>query len=179
MLDTRTLAQLDRVICAKAEKLVKRYGFNEADREDIEQELWLGVLSYLKAFRDASMKPNGLVCGVSGTPVLDHAVVKIVVSLLSYRSWHRRIESQDLSACCGVVRTNGCHDSLERRQLRVDIQQVIDTLPVDLKALCGRLYLDLSTAVLQTDEVPHVFTQAQRDRLRCIFRGAYLHEYLL
>lgn len=170
---TRTLAHLEQAIGAKARRLIKCFGFNEVDREDIEQELWLAVLIYQSALRDTLASSNG-----SDRDVLNLVVVKTVMSLLRYRSWQHNIGPGDEPACRIVAPDNRWCDPLEQHQAQVDVQQIVELLPADLQAFCQSLQSDLSTTALQTDHLWHAFTQAQLDRLRCIFRSASLHEYL-
>ena len=177
MTKTETWTALERIIHAKSWRLVRRYGFSETDRQDIEQELWLGVLTRKKLCDAVITDPSRSDPQTRRRRDLDHVVAQTLITLLNYRTWRCR-NVDGMRSAVGFNVAVGRDNPIEKHLLRLDVQQVISRLPEELAALCGRLQREPLAVVLNATASSQPVLMAQLDRLRAIFQAADLHAYL-
>lgn len=163
------IEQLQDRIEAKAQRLINRYGFAEQDRDDIEQELWVGLLTFRRLSRVNGDCP---VCAaVARNDALEQIVEHTIASILRYgstsypttRRWYPLLDGLAYAEADRYVM---------RAQLRLDVDQVLAELPAELTALAERLMFLPLTDALPDDNASSSVTTAQLGELRGAFAVA-------
>lgn len=164
------------IIRRKVRLLVSRAGFTKQDRRDLEQELVLRLLQSLDLFDPEKAHPNVFI-----TTVVERAVAMILRD--------RRAKKRD----SGVVRSlqqgqtqddkspepaDPRPSDEEAYDLAIDLAEVLDRLPDDLRALAERLKSQSISQAARDLGVPRTTLQRQIQRLRQCFEDAELRIYL-
>jgi len=176
----------------KAQRLIGRVGLTESDREDVEQELALDLLSRLPEY-DAT---RGLRSAFVGQ-IINHKVAQLI------RDRRRKKRDCRCRACSlddppeqedgstipreeiiaqddyDLLMSKHSRPEIERLDLRLDVSAVVSRLPADQQDLAARLMhqsiteaaraLGVSRSTLYSNEVKH---------LRRIFTDEGLRDYL-
>ena len=186
MYSDATVEYAGRIIGHRVRKLLGRAGLTKGDREDLEQQLMCDVLRRLRRF-DPSR-------GAIGT-----FIARIVERHIAIILRDRRAPIRD-------YRRNGCslNDDLtgedgetveradaidaqvnrpgrseeDRSQLILDVHQVVDGLPEDLRTLCVRLKAQTVTEISLQTGTPRTTLYDAIRRIRGHFEAAGMDGYL-
>jgi len=71
----------EAIITTKANSLIGQYGYQEQDREDLKQDLWVHVWPRIASYTEGSVAPSTYVT---------HAVNQATREVLAHRTRHRR-----------------------------------------------------------------------------------------
>lgn len=179
-----------RIVRTCVNRVIGRYLFTENDRADLEQDLLLHILTRIPKFDETlSTKPmfvrgiainrlrniiaarkaalRGLPLGASLNEIVEDdegwSVERVdVISEDQYlRATGRRVRSSD-----------------DLRDLRIDLARAIDSLPVDLRALCIRLLTERVTEVAREIGVSTATIYHRIRKIRKEFAALGLGDYL-
>lgn len=116
----------------KARKLIGKYGFRESDREDIEQDLTLALLTKLAQFDANKGKFPTFV-----RLVVERCVVDLIRERKAMARDYRRTESlEELSEEVGDGNlTEPSYDDREQHDLAIDLAEALAALPEDLRKI--------------------------------------------
>lgn len=175
----------------KVRKLVGLWRLSDEDREDIEQELILQVLQKLSRFdSNRGATKTFINC------ILDNRIRQILDKRKSLKSGFGK-RTVSLDEC--FEDKNGCVTSradvidreeyllsagilrrpiIDECELRMDIEQIISELTPELRELCKRLQKQTVTEISEEMGVPRHSLYPSIRKLRCIFEGAGLKDYL-
>lgn len=170
MSKTSHLLGMQQVIRNTAARLVGRCGFEQADIEDLEQELWVGYLAYQRR-RSEHLQ-------TTRQAALDDVVVQTVGAILRYRQSPIEPNSHESRWNTCIEEVGDPTDAFQRHLLQQDVQSLLDRLPDDLKALCRSLRCEHNSITTSDGNASSGERLAQLQRLRRIFRAAQLHHYL-
>lgn len=180
-----------QIIQHKARQLVGRVGFTESDREDLEQELMLDLLSRLPRYNPDRAQRNTFIARV-----VEHKVATIIearqAGLRDYRlcrcSLNDRLEDEE-GGCVERGETIDEEDYLRRtgrlsrpaaelRDLSIDLCKVLEQTSPELRELCGRLETDTVSEVSRATGIPRGTIYESLKKLRTIFEDSGLREYV-
>jgi RNA polymerase sigma factor (sigma-70 family) len=149
-----------RVAGARAGAAAKSWGLSDDKRADFEQDAAMQVWRKLGAF-DSSRS--------SLKTFIEH----IVASQLS--SSVRRLRAKKRQALSDYV-TNPCPSlEIDRLNFRIDVQRVVDGLPLNQRNIC-RMLADYSvTEISQREGIPRATIYRLISHLRTVFINAGLH----
>jgi RNA polymerase sigma-70 factor (ECF subfamily) len=180
-----------QIIRRKAGQLVGQAGFTESDCEDLKQDLMLDLLRRLPKYDATRAQRNTFI-----TRVVEHRIATIIEARKAGRRDYRlrccslnehleddesgfteRVQTIDEEAY--LRRTGRLSRPLaELRDLRLDVREVVERLPPELRELCRRLESDTITEISRDTGVPRGTIYERIKRLRAIFEDAGLREYL-
>lgn len=180
-----------KVVRLTAHALVRRGGFREEDREDLEQELMLDVLHRLPRFDAERAAYRTFV-----TRVVTHRAARLVMANRSgnaagrraARSLHDDVEDADggnvemwetLDEDAGR-RGLGCtaEHADETRDLRLDVAAAAATLPSELREICAWLLHHSVTDTAHGTGLPRVTLWRRMQPIRAHFAAAGLDVYM-
>lgn len=146
-----TLSLIYRHARRKAAWLVKRAGFPQSDREDIEQELVLHLLGQMEKYDPKQGTLN--------------AFVREVLFTYAGEMLRRRERRQD---CCTITllpmpemvrvsdeQTTSQPNAPDHEHVRIEVGDFLETLPPTLRELCERLKTQSWRAALQAMGFPY------------------------
>jgi RNA polymerase sigma-70 factor, ECF subfamily len=180
--------RLDRfeawLIHHKAKQLVGKRGFTESDLADIKQDLTLDLLVRLKTFDPSRAKRHTFVA-----MVVEHRVAAIIEHRVAARRDGRREEcslNDSVSDHEGKIVER--HETLDAdcrgrghsksRDMAVDVQAAIASLPPRLQVLCSHLQTKTIAEVARELGVPRMTLYGDIKRLKAAFEEAGLGDYL-
>lgn len=181
-----------RVLRHNASVLVRKGGLQEADRDDLEQELALDLLRRLSKFDPARATRRTFVARV-----VAHRAASLVAACWSAKSAARRAslslddevaDGEDGRVLRGATldedaarrRTGAAareHDD-EFRDLRLDIDALLPRLAPEMTALCAALREDRLTATARATATPRSTLWSRTLRIRERFVAAGIDAYL-
>jgi len=180
-----------RLIRHKARQLVGKYGFDQSDLEDLEQDLMLDLLRRLAKFSPARAKRNTFIA-----IVLEHRVATIIESRKSamrdYRlcrcSLNDPLEDEDghiiertetIDQEDYMLRTGRLSRSAaELRDLSLDVRKAMEQLPLELRRLCQLLTTYTVTRISYETGISRGTIYDLIKKIRAIFKDAGLQDYL-
>lgn len=174
------------VVRAKAYRLAGRLGLRQQDIQDLEQDLWVGLLTRWEADRERSRGEDALrdaweehlsVAAMHRCVVhqIDQVAAAFAQSSVQDHVWPAR--EHPLIPWRESDQPAEPADGL--RHLRLDLACILDRLPADLRRLCERLLCDgLDAAHADGEGVDRADLDRQIAALRHIFQTHDLHEYL-
>ena len=174
MPDRPSWLQLERTVRAKAWRLVRHFNLNKSDLDDIQQEIWLGLLTVHHTKDQAHVSQTDSACASSRVSGLEVMVANKIASILTDREDRRVAQKRDADRHLMVHR----RDPLEQRQLEIDVEQLTKSLPAELQNLCRRLRSEYPLNTVDTDRTSYRLVAAQLKRLQHIFESADLKSYL-
>lgn len=138
-MDTDSKITLDEytttLIRLKARGLVGNYGFTKSDREDIEQDLTLGLLTRLRCFDPDKARSATFVRMV----VDDCAASLIRKRKARVRDYRRSTSLDELQELIDQEESENLaelsYDDREQRELAIDLAEALKQLPDDLRAI--------------------------------------------
>jgi len=174
----------------KARQLVGKAGLTENDRQDLEQELMIDLLSRMKHFNPAKGKKTTFM-----TRIVERRISNILEARFAQcRDWRKCTASlndpipggnDDSTERIEQVSSDGQmghqgRETIEQRQndIRFDVDRVIATLPEDLQELCEKLRSSNMAEIAREMGVPRSTLYGKLTKLRDAFREAGLEEYL-
>lgn len=182
---------LVKLVRIKVHRLIGHYGYTEADRLDLQQDLMVAVLRKMKGFSPDRGKPSTYM-----VRIVDGAIKDIIrIRMAQRRSWSIYQASldeespedlpQDPALLMDSVRSadmvgrEGLDvDEGEAAALRIDLERVLDTLPADLRAICERLKEVSLTALSRETGIPRTTLFHKRKQIHRAFAEAGLQIYL-
>lgn len=180
-----------RTIRKKSMQMIRRLGFKASEREDIEQEIMLHLLQNLHSYDPArgTMK-TFIVCVVQSkvrsmirARIRHHGAMRDPVFSLNekviddYGCIFERAESMDREEYlihAGLLR----RPAFEQRELCVDVERLICTLPPELQQICELLKTRNVTQISKRTGASRQHIYAAIRKLRGIFDEAGIREYL-
>ncbi len=179
-----------QIIKHKARRLVRGAGFTKSDREDLEQEMVLDLLSRLAKFNPERTQRNTFIACV-----VEHKVATIIEARKAGKRDYRlctcslndqlgdedgnsieRIEIFDQEDY--LLRTgNLLRTAAELHDLSIDIQKVVTNLPPKLRELCERLKTKSVTEISRDTGIPRGTVYETGKKLRTLFEDAGLKDY--
>ena len=174
----------------KARQLVGKAGLTEIDRQDLEQELMIDLLSRMKHFNPAKGKKTTFM-----TRIVERRISNILEARFAQcRDWRKCTASlndpipggdDDSTERIEQVSSDGQmghqgRETIEQRQndIRFDVDRVIAALPEDLQELCEKLQSSNMAEIAREMGVPCSTLYGKLTKLRDAFREAGLEEYL-
>ena len=174
----------------KARQLVGKAGLTENDRQDLEQELMIDLLSRMKHFNPAKGKKTTFM-----TRIVERRISNILEARFAQcRDWRKCTASlndpipggnDDSTERIEQVSSDGQmghqgRETIEQRQndIRFDVDRVISALPEDLQELCEKLRSSNMAEIAREMGVPRSTLYGKLTKLRDAFREAGLEEYL-
>ncbi len=174
----------------KARQLVGKAGLTENDRQDLEQELMIDLLSRMKHFNPAKGKKTTFM-----TRIVERRISNILEARFAQcRDWRKCTASlndpipggdDDSTERIEQVSSDGQmghqgRETIEQRQndIRLDVDRMIATLPEDLQELCEKLQSSNMAEIAREMGVPRSTLYGKLTKLRDAFREAGLDEYL-
>ncbi len=174
----------------KARQLVGKAGLTENDRQDLEQELMIDLLSRMKHFNPAKGKKTTFL-----TRIVERRISNILEARFAQcRDWRKCTASlndpipggnDDSTERIEQVSSDGQmghqgRETIEQRQndIRFDVDRVIAALPEDLQELCEKLQSSNMAEIAREMGVPRSTLYGKLTKLRDAFREAGLEEYL-
>jgi len=120
----------------KARQLIGRYGFTRSDREDIEQELTLDLLTRLSRFDPDKARSATFV-----RLVVDRCAASLVRKRKALVRDYRRASSLDelIDEDDNENVAELSYDDQEQRELAIDLCEALNQLPDDLRAIAEAL----------------------------------------
>lgn len=180
-----------QIIKHKAKQLVGRVGFTESDREDLEQELMLDLLSRLPRYNPNRAQRNTFIARV-----VEHKVATIIearqAGLRDYRlcrcSLNDRLEDEE-GGCVERGETIDEEDYLRRTgrlsrpatelsDLSIDLCKVLARTTPELRELCEHLETDTVSEISRATGIPRGTIYESVKKLRAIFEDSGLREYV-
>ena len=182
---------VSRLIRHKARQLVRHPAFSKADRPDIEQELAIELVQKYRQFDPARARETTFI-----TRVIEHKAVSLVRARQAEKR-HFRLSGKSLSETVSdgeggsVERSQTLGAASARRhtgqaprqsdevaQLQLDIDEVLDTLPANLKTL-AKMLAEMSEYAVSR-QLGTSRRQVAKDvaRLRTLFEDVGLRDYL-
>ena len=180
-----------KIIKYKARQLIGKAGFNEYDREDLEQEMMLDLLQRLPKYNPDRAQRNTFTARV-----VQHKVATMVeaqkAGLRDYRRCYcslndsledeegRSVERLETIDQEDYLRRTGrlSNPVSELCDLAFDIHKMLGKLPPELRDLCKRLHTDTVTEISRDAGIPRGTIYESIKKLRVIFEDAGLKEYL-
>jgi RNA polymerase sigma-70 factor, ECF subfamily len=181
----------DRVARIHAARLSGRFGFTEADRNDIHQELLMDYFIRSRRFNPAKSSRRTFL-----NRIFRHRVATLCESQsAACRDYRLRSDSLDGPASLGTggsitlgdtISTDSCHapigraalPSWDREELRIDIDRVIATLPSELAAIANMLRSEGVVETAYLLGVPRATLYRRIASIRVAFKSAGLDLYL-
>jgi len=178
------------IIRRKASQLVRRRGFVEADREDLEQDLLADLERRLPQYDPTKAKRTTFI-----VRVIEHRVATIIESRkaglrdyrreagsLDERRLHRGVAADEPPVLTHEsyrqkLRAAARQDE-ERLSLQLDLTRVIGTLPPEQRALCRRLVTSTVSEVSRETGVPRSTLYGSVHKIRKCFERAGIAAYL-
>lgn len=177
-----------RLVKWKAAQLVGRAGFTESDRADIEQDIAFQVLRRIRKFDPARGRFEATV-----RRIVENAVADILAARkAACRDYRRRgpslnetvrdengkrVERSETFESGGHLRRTR-RPASERRDLKLDLDDVIAELPPDLRRLCERLRNESPTEIARDMGIPRGTLYERMRKIREHFERRGLGEYL-
>lgn len=179
------------LIRKKAKQLVGRAGFTESDREDLEQEMILDLLSRLPKYDSTRAKRNTFIARV-----VEHKVATLIAERKAQKRDYRTpvcslndrlgdMEGNSIEREATInqedyfCRTRKLTRSIEdHRDLSIDTRDVIAELPPELKKLCFRLQCQTIAEIVRETGIPRSTIYESIKKLRALFEEAGLGDYL-
>ena len=180
-----------QIIKFKARRLVGKVGFTASDRADLEQELILDLLHRLPKYDCNRAQLSTFI-----SRVVEHKSADLIKAQMAgirdYRrcrcSLNDRFEDEDGRSVERIDTLDQEHSgphtgtqsrpSYERHFLAIDVVQVLEKLPPELRDLCQRLATETVTEISRSTGVPRGTLYESIKRLRQIFKDAGLKDYL-
>ena len=165
------------LVRAQSGRLASYWRLQSWDRDDLEQEFWLDLLTLWNDRGDAYERLPRFVL----IRHVQRQVAEVTASLVrSSWFWHRlrsTCQSADgfVLECATDARLR--HEPLRLHDLRSDLATVVSKLPDQLRETCHRLMSAAPPDELRTDANGWL-TDAQTAALRDVFKSRDLHEYL-
>jgi RNA polymerase sigma-70 factor (ECF subfamily) len=173
-----------------AGRAVGRAGLTRSDRDDLEQEALFELVRRVRQFDAARGPRDSFVIHVAR-----HAAARVIEQRTAARRCWRRcraslqdeIETQNGTVALADTvadddharRTRGARlNGPERDDLRLDVQDVVDRLPAQLRGVCDLLMKHGSTDAAKALGVPRGTFHDMVRRVRAEFREAGLDAYL-
>ncbi len=163
------------LIRLKARQLIGRYGFNRSDREDIEQELTLDLLTRLDRFDPRQGRPATFV-----QMVVNRHVASLIRQRRSVAHDYRRamVSLDELSDETGDDNgTEPAFDDRDQRDLAIDVNDAVDALPDHLRSVADDLRVQTIAEVARERRCHREAMRGTTTRIRCHFRGRGLDDY--
>jgi RNA polymerase sigma-70 factor (ECF subfamily) len=179
-----------RLIKFKAIQLVGHAGFTDSDREDIEQEMVIDLLSRLPKFDPDKAKRNTFI-----TRVVEHKVANLIEAQAKahgdYRQYGCSLNEQvELDDGESAERTEivSEDDYLQRTkrksspaqkmtELAIDLDVFLAKLPEELRSLCALLAEETLTEISDRTRVPRSTLYESINQLRRLLKKAGFDKY--
>lgn len=178
-----------RIAKRKARQLVGRYGYTESDRNDIEQSIYLRVLQGWSTYDPKESHHHRFI-----TAVVERFVANIIRDRCAEKRYEGDVCSLSLmvkdadseSLTISQIVSNNCLDArLGRRRrseaelarLRIDMQAVIDDLPVAWKEVLELRKTLTITEIAARIDVPRTTIGSWMQKIRERFADAGLADY--
>ncbi len=183
-------AYAEKLVCCTVRQLINWGTFPESDREDLEQELRLAILTRLPQFDPGKAKLTTFVARVVENRVKDllrHRQAEMRAVSREGRSLGDAVETNDGAEPFGNMLTDADRtrrfgqsplSDEERACLLVDLSRVLDTLAGELRQLCEELKTRTVTQIAAERKVQRLTVYQRVWRIRKLFRRASLGDYL-
>jgi len=175
-----------RLISSKAKQLVGKAGFTESDREDIEQELMLDLLERLPSYDPTRGSKHTFIARV-----VDHRIARLVERRTAAKRDRGRpvlslselmgLEDARLERRSATIEEGGkaiYRRRGEARDLALDLAELLDDLPHELRGLCERLRTQSVSDISRETGVPRSTIYGWIRKLRGAFSERGLDQYL-
>ncbi len=181
-LDPKLLEYANEIIRHKARQLSHKPGFGPSDREDIEHDLFIAILERWPAFNSKRASARTFVARI-----IENKAASLVRACQAAKRGVRQSTSLNGDTTNGasdvdeeeVRARRGIHSrsALEAAWLRLDVANVMASLPDDLRRLCERFLREsVSEAARSTGKHRTTLYRAISE-VRKRFTDAGLHEY--
>lgn len=171
----------------KARQLIGTAGFTESDREDLEQEMRLDLITRLPGFDRDKGTPKTFVARI-----LEHKVSTLIrYRTQEMRDYRRQGCPRHAEIGDGEVRDRGetvaqeawrlgkqCRTRREQGELALDVAGILSRLPDDLRRLCRLLQTGTLSEAAHRTGIPRTTLNDHVLRLRRRFEEAALGDYL-
>ncbi len=179
------------LIQKKARSLVGRYGFTDADVEDIEQDLWLDLLK-----RESRFDPERGAETTFIAMIIDNRVATIVEhQSAEKRGYETVVQSLDDKIDCGdepgilrhevvnqdtylVESWEAAWIEADRRHRRAEIDRAIEALPAKLQEIARLLETVSITDAARITGIPRTTVNEMRNAIRKEFKKRGIDDWL-
>jgi len=166
---------LARQVRRKALELVGRAGFGPGNVEDLEQEMWLDLVRAMRRYDPAQGRVQAYASGV--LEIAARRLVRERVGNGRLRTVSQSIPVHDGDGGItdlGSVLTREAPQDIEQADLAIDMEAVMNRLPPDLRAVCGKLKEKCPAQAARELGLSLWHFQRKVDRIRRIFEAAGL-----
>lgn len=160
----------------KARTLIGKYGFNRSDREDIEQELTLDLLTRLSRYDPSKARSATFV-----RLVVDRCVASLIRKRQALMRDYRRatqslddlIDEEDNDNAAELS-----YDDQEKRELAIDMAEALGELPDELRSIAEALRDGKLAEVARDRGLTREAMRWRVKKIRDHFARRGLHEYV-
>lgn len=178
------------IIKRKVRQIIGQAGFTRQDKKDLERELLTRLLQGLKSFDPDVAHRKSFV-----TAVVERSVATILRDAVAQKRDHRRVRSMNVMIGVAGESPSELGDTISDResnarrrcsprsdeelsQLTIDLADVLDSLPDDLRDLAERLKTQSVSAIAREAGVSRTTLSSAVRRLRQRAEKAGLRDYL-
>jgi len=168
----------------KARQLVGKAGLTQHDQSDIEQDLMIDLLCKMKHFNPAKGKKTTFMARM-----IERRISTIFEARFAQcRDWRKcyslnktidngeGLQTEMIELLSNDVDSNRTSD-LELSSLKMDVKQVLDSLPDDLKELCLKLKENTVSEIAREMGVPRGTLYGRIKKIRNAFLAAGFEEF--
>jgi RNA polymerase sigma-70 factor (ECF subfamily) len=186
-------AYASRLIRYKAKRLVGRFGFTAADREDLEQELMFDLHRRLPKYDARRARRDTFI-----DRIVNHKIATIIESRIAGKRDYRLLaplpddydiefdeEGEPIDRKDPLDQDNYMfrigrryRPEAERHDLQLDVRKCVERLDSGLRRLCLRLMTETITETSRSSGIPRGTLYDAIEKLRVIFEEAGLTDYL-
>jgi RNA polymerase sigma-70 factor (ECF subfamily) len=184
-------AHAENLIRHKARQLVGTYGFTEADRDDLEQELRADLLRRLGKFNPAKAKLSTFTARI-----VEHCIATIIEARKAAKRDYRQCDCSlndpiafddgdegelgDTIACEDYLRRLSPSSSghVARRDMRMDVASVLARLTPEQQQLCALLREHTVLEISGICQIPRGTIYDRIREIRIVFEDAALGDYV-
>jgi RNA polymerase sigma-70 factor (ECF subfamily) len=184
-------AHAENLIRHKARQLVGTYGFTEADRDDLEQELRVDLMRRLGKFNPAKAKLSTFTARV-----VEHCIATIIEARKAAKRDYRECDCSfnepltfedgddgelgDTIACETYMRrlSPASAGHVTRRDMSIDVASVLALLPQEQQRLCALLREHTVLEISDICQIPRGTIYDRIKEIRIVFEDAALGDYV-
>jgi RNA polymerase sigma-70 factor, ECF subfamily len=184
-------AHAENLIRHKARQLVGTYGFTEADRDDLEQELRVDLLRRIGKYNPAKAKLSTFTARI-----VEHCIATIIEARKAAKRDYRECDCSlndpvtfedgdegelgDTVACETYLRrlspASGAH--INRRDMAIDLAAVLRRLNREQQLLCSLLREHTVLEISEICQIPRGTLYDRIKEIRIVFEDAALGDYV-
>ena len=172
----------ETLVRVRVRRLIRHYGFNASDREDLEQELRWHLVRCSQRF-----EPGRVAWSTYAGGTIDKRIKELVRARMARMRDYQRVQAGGLDVpapgTASTANVHGVEDASvscreRQRDLRLDLRGLLDGLSEDDRALCGLLASEKVASIARSLQIPRWRIYERIAALRQRFAAAGLGAYL-